>query len=160
MLWHIRYFHHTRARGPDNHNFTKLSIFFSQYARLSDFFSKFERWNITEVRGNFKDHLTKFAVLKALPTKSASDVAKKLVEIFGIFGALRILHTDNGREFANQLMKSLLEYWPGCKLVHGKPRHSQSQGSVERANRDLEVQTFSKIGVFQCCKLILKCCFI
>lgn len=27
--------------------------------------------------------------------------------------------------------------WPECKLVHGKPRHSQSQGSVERANRDI-----------------------
>ncbi|CAG9577527.1 unnamed protein product [Danaus chrysippus] len=25
-----------------------------------------------------------------------------------------------------------------CKLVHGKPRHSQSQGSVERANQDIE----------------------
>ena len=28
--------------------------------------------------------------------------------------------------------------WPGLKLVYGKPRHSQSQGSVERANRDVE----------------------
>ena len=28
--------------------------------------------------------------------------------------------------------------WPECKMVHGKPRHSQSQGSVERANRDIE----------------------
>jgi len=24
------------------------------------------------------------------------------------------------------------------KIVHGKPRHSQSQGSVERANQDIE----------------------
>jgi len=24
------------------------------------------------------------------------------------------------------------------KIVHGKPRHSQSQGSVERANQDVE----------------------
>ena len=28
--------------------------------------------------------------------------------------------------------------WPGLKMVNGKPRHSQSQGSVERANRDIE----------------------
>ncbi|XP_031329933.1 SCAN domain-containing protein 3-like [Photinus pyralis] len=28
--------------------------------------------------------------------------------------------------------------WPEVKIVHGKPRHSQSQGSVERANRDIE----------------------
>ena len=26
----------------------------------------------------------------------------------------------------------------GCTLVRGKPRHSQSQGSVERANQDVE----------------------
>lgn len=28
--------------------------------------------------------------------------------------------------------------WPELKIVHGKPRHSQSQGSVERANQDVE----------------------
>lgn len=27
--------------------------------------------------------------------------------------------------------------WPQLKIVHGKPRHSQSQGSVERCNRDV-----------------------
>ncbi|KAK4872311.1 hypothetical protein RN001_016435 [Aquatica leii] len=27
--------------------------------------------------------------------------------------------------------------WPGLKLVHEKPRHSQSQGSVERSNQDV-----------------------
>lgn len=28
--------------------------------------------------------------------------------------------------------------WPELKIVHGKPRHSLSQGSVERANQDVE----------------------
>jgi hypothetical protein len=28
--------------------------------------------------------------------------------------------------------------WEDIKNVHGKPRHNQSQGSVERANRDIE----------------------
>ena len=28
--------------------------------------------------------------------------------------------------------------FPGCTLVRGKPRHSQSQGSVERANQDVD----------------------
>jgi len=27
--------------------------------------------------------------------------------------------------------------WPGMKLVPGKPRYSQSQGSVERSNQDV-----------------------
>ncbi|XP_023211665.1 KRAB-A domain-containing protein 2-like [Centruroides sculpturatus] len=28
--------------------------------------------------------------------------------------------------------------WKDVKIVHGKPRHSQTQGSVERANRDIQ----------------------
>jgi hypothetical protein len=35
-------------------------------------------------------------MLKPLKTKTAQEVAKSLVEIFGIFGAPKILHTDNG----------------------------------------------------------------
>lgn len=53
-------------------------------------------------------------------------------------GAPKILQTDNGREFENTTLKTLIEQWPGCKFIHGKPRHSQSQGSVERCNQDIE----------------------
>ena len=28
--------------------------------------------------------------------------------------------------------------WPELSMVHGKPRHSQSQGSIERANQNIE----------------------
>lgn len=48
------------------------------------------------------------------------------------------ISSDNGREFDNHLIKALVNDWQGCTLIHGKPRHSQSQGSVERANQDLE----------------------
>lgn len=48
------------------------------------------------------------------------------------------MQTDNGREFANATLKGLIEQWPGCSFVHGKPRHSQSQGSIERCNQDVE----------------------
>ncbi|GBM84205.1 KRAB-A domain-containing protein 2 [Araneus ventricosus] len=41
-------------------------------------------------------------------------------------------------EFANNLVASLKEFWPALKIVHRKPRYSQSQGSVERANQDIE----------------------
>ena len=36
------------------------------------------------------------------------------------------------------MITALLGLWPECKMVNGKPRHSQSQGSVERLNRDVE----------------------
>ncbi|CAJ0947812.1 unnamed protein product, partial [Mesorhabditis belari] len=60
------------------------------------------------------------------------------MEIFGTYGAPKILQSDNGKEFANRLVKELVNRWPSCRIVHGRPRHSQSQGSVERANQDVE----------------------
>ena len=35
-------------------------------------------------------------------------------------------------------MTEVAALWPDCKIVRGKPCHSQSQGSVERANQDIE----------------------
>jgi hypothetical protein len=31
-----------------------------------------------------------------------------------------------------------MKLWPDCKIVNGFPRHPQTQGSVERANVDVE----------------------
>lgn len=86
----------------------------------------------------YQDHLTKFVILRALETKRAEEVAYHLVDIFTIFGAPVVLQSDNGREFCNRVIEELKTSWPELKLVHGKPRHSQSQGSVERANQDVE----------------------
>ena len=38
----------------------------------------------------------------------------------------------------NHVVSELLGLWPQCKMVNGKARHSQTQGSVERLNRDVE----------------------
>ncbi|XP_068240286.1 KRAB-A domain-containing protein 2-like [Palaemon carinicauda] len=40
--------------------------------------------------------------------------------------------------FQNKVIKEVLAVWPEFRLVHEKPRYPQSQGSVERANRDVE----------------------
>jgi len=86
----------------------------------------------------YQDHLTKFVLLRSLHSKRADEVAYHLLDIFTTFGAPNILHSDNGREFCNQIIKSLCEMWNDIKIVHGKPRHSESQGSVERANQDVQ----------------------
>lgn len=86
----------------------------------------------------YQDQLTKFVVLRALESKTAIEVVQQLVSIFAIFGAPSVLQSDNGREFANTVIESLKDNWPDLKIVHGKPRHSHSQGSVERANEDIE----------------------
>lgn len=54
------------------------------------------------------------------------------------FGAPVILQSDNDRDFVNRVITELASMWPELKIVHGKPRHSQSQGYVKRANHDIE----------------------
>eukprot|EP00102_Acyrthosiphon_pisum_P021851 XP_016659061.1 PREDICTED: KRAB-A domain-containing protein 2-like [Acyrthosiphon pisum] len=87
---------------------------------------------------NYQDHLTKFVLLRPLKSKRAEEIAINLLDIYTTFGAPSILHSDNGREFVNSIITNLNEIWSDVKIAHGKPRHSQSQGSVERANRDIE----------------------
>ncbi|XP_060836383.1 KRAB-A domain-containing protein 2-like [Rhopalosiphum padi] len=60
----------------------------------------------------YQDHLTKYVLLRPLKYKRAEEVAYVVTEICAM--------------------------WPELKIIHGKPRHSQSQGSVERANQDIE----------------------
>jgi len=69
--------------------------------------------------------------------QTAEEVAIQLMDIFCMFGAPVILQCDNRGEFANKIIQNLADMWPGMKLVHGKPRHSQSQGSVEISNQDI-----------------------
>ncbi|CAG5037651.1 unnamed protein product [Parnassius apollo] len=86
----------------------------------------------------YQDYLTKFVLIRPLRTKTAVEVSNVLLDIFCLFGAPSILQSDNGREFANSVMAELCSKWSGLKMVHGKPRHSQSQGSVGRANQDIQ----------------------
>ena len=85
-----------------------------------------------------QDHFTKFVQLRATKTKRAAEIGYLLLDIFCIFGAPAILQSDNVREFVNAAIQEMAEMWDGLKIVHGRPRHSQSQGSVERANADIE----------------------
>ncbi|XP_071132787.1 KRAB-A domain-containing protein 2-like [Mytilus edulis] len=87
---------------------------------------------------NYQDHLTKFGVIESLSSKRAAEVAYKLLtNVFLVFGAPHILQSDNGREFTANIILELKQLWPELVIVHGKPRHPQSQGSVERSNGDV-----------------------
>ena len=88
---------------------------------------------------HYQDHLTKFSVLWALTSKRALEVGFQLLDIFLLIGAPHILQSDNGREFTANVIKEVKDMWPDCSIVHGKPRHPQSQGSVERGNADIFV---------------------
>lgn len=86
----------------------------------------------------YQDHLTKYVLLKPLKHKRTEEVAYNLLDIFTTFVAPSILQSDNGRDFVNRVIEELCGMWNDLKIVHGIPWHSQSQGSVERANQDIE----------------------
>ncbi|KAJ1518860.1 hypothetical protein ONE63_011527 [Megalurothrips usitatus] len=60
----------------------------------------------------YQDHLTKFCTLRALTGKTAAAAVNEVLDIFSLFEAPCIPQSDNGREFANQLVTGLREQWP------------------------------------------------
>lgn len=94
----------------------------------------------------YQDHLTKYCVLRPLSTKRAAEVAYQLMDIFLLFGAPQILQSDNGSEFTAFVISELKLLWPDLLMVHGKPRHPQSQGSVERLNCDVKDMLIAWLG--------------
>jgi transposase InsO family protein len=81
-----------------------------------------------------KDHFTKFLWAKPLQGKSAAPIADFLFQLF-VDGrpCPERWHCDNGGEFVNKLMLEVIELLM-AKYTHGRPRHPQTQGSIERAN--------------------------
>ncbi|CAF1169193.1 unnamed protein product [Didymodactylos carnosus] len=83
---------------------------------------------------NCVDHFSKFSWAYPLRSKSADEIARRLKELFFVFGPPRLLHSDNGTEFVATVIVELKQLFPEMTLVRGRPRHPQSQGCVERAS--------------------------
>ena len=80
---------------------------------------------------------SKWTELVPLRSKSATDVAKGLVETWITrFGVPKVLVSDRGSEFINELFKSLqniLDY----QHVFASVAHPQANGQAERVNRSI-----------------------
>ena len=110
---------------------------------------------------NYIDHGVKFFFSIPIVHKTASSIAIALLQIFTIIGPPMILQSDNGAEFhgaamndrqrklhgngtlvslANNELAAIIteikQLWPECRMVRGSPRHSQSNGGVERPYGD------------------------
>ena len=55
-----------------------------------------------------------------------------------MIGGPGILQSDNGSEFSSHVITELKEVWAILEMVFGKPRHPQSEESVERAHGDIK----------------------
>jgi hypothetical protein len=79
---------------------------------------------------------TRFTWLFALKDKKSETVADCIISIHLPFGNVKVLQTDNGKEFKNRILQNV------AKINEFEFRtissyHSQGNGSVERRNRDV-----------------------
>lgn len=81
--------------------------------------------------------LTKYVVAYPMETKEAKTVAKTLVEQFILkYGNFKILKSDKGTEFKNQLMSEICRLLD-IKQIFSAPYHHETLGSIERNHRVL-----------------------
>ena len=82
-------------------------------------------------------NLTRWCVLRAIPSKHAESVAVGLRSVFCEYGPCTSLLSDNGKEFANRDLRTLLNSM-GVNLQHSTPYRPQSNGIVERLNQKIK----------------------
>ena len=85
----------------------------------------------------FQCNLTKFVDAVPIPDKSAPTVARALVHSFFLkYGFCRVLRTDMGTEYVNQLLAEIAKL---LSITHktSVPYHHETIGSVERNHRVL-----------------------
>ena len=89
------------------------------------------------------DYFTKWPEVLALPDQQALTVARALMnQVVCRHGVPTVIHSDQGRSFDNEVMKSLCRML-GIKKVRTSPYHPESDGLIERLNRTL-LQLLSK----------------
>jgi hypothetical protein len=91
-----------------------------------------------------KDHFTKFHWTKAFKGKDMGPIANFILQVFKENVVPEQLHSDNGSEFVNQCMKEVLRLLNTQNFTHGKPRHPQTQGLIERSNATIKTKLMKK----------------
>jgi hypothetical protein len=78
------------------------------------------------------DVATRFIILRSIPDKSAKTVAKELISIFSLVGYPRIINSDRGAEWKNQILDLVCEAMKIDKRL-STAYYPQSNGGAERA---------------------------
>ena len=80
------------------------------------------------------DHFRKYGFAYAIPDKKAETIRNYMAQAIG---EPAMLHTDNGKEFVNELLTNWLEKRNAQHILGGK-YHPQSQGAVESFNKTIQ----------------------
>ena len=83
---------------------------------------------------NVIDHFSKFLFSFLLKNKNAKSIVSNLETCFKKYENPKQIGCDNGSEFNNSAVKSLLNN-NNILMITGKPYNPHSQGVVERVNR-------------------------
>jgi hypothetical protein len=78
------------------------------------------------------DVATRFVILRPIVDKSAKTVAKELISIFSLMGYPRIINSDRGTEWKNQILDLVCEAMKIDKRL-STAYYAQSNGGAERA---------------------------
>eukprot|EP00731_Ephydatia_muelleri_P002800 Em0001g2800a len=98
--------------------------------------------NPTSSQGNryiltISDYFSKFVEAVPLPSKNADGVSNVLFKIFMRMRIPKVLTSDNGSEFRNDLEMRLAKAL-GVKRIYTTPYHPQGNGRDERFNQTLQ----------------------
>ena len=89
------------------------------------------------------DHFTKWYQGYCIKTKSSKEVFSCIDGFIQAFGKPVILQADNGTEFSNTDLNNYCIN-NNIKLVHGRPRHPQSQGACESCHKEIKKFIYNK----------------
>lgn len=93
------------------------------------------------------DHSRVLLGLQACPQEQLDTVWAHLVACFAQYGLPRAILTDNGPPWGPSVDRGITRFEArllrlGIDLWHGRPRHPQTQGKVERIHRTISVEAF------------------
>ena len=79
-------------------------------------------------------HFIRFVVLKPIKDKAARTIVRHLIErVFSVFGPPETLHSDQGKEFENELVKELQSVF-GYKKTRTAAFRPQGNSVLERTH--------------------------
>jgi transposase InsO family protein len=82
------------------------------------------------------DLFTSYLLTRPLKTATAAEVAMNLYQVWADWGPPRILQSDSGSEFVNEVLLEMAKV-SGVELRVSTPHYKHSTGSVERVNRTI-----------------------